>query len=286
MPAINPPTGLGGLLPFGGAPLSYPTIGIQAANANPYVQQTATAFTTVSGPTSFTLPCAATLVGSQLIALIAINASGGAAAGPAPAGWALNWFSITAGSTLLLACYVFQNNPGGITSFALSGPTATAGGIAGILYEVPNCPFASDSNLSNTGTSTTPASGVQLVPPATNNIVLGAVAWIAGAVTLTPGNTVPTGTIQTTTAQVTSTTGATNAALRGTIAFQPAMASTASTGFIIGGTLSASVGWCAGCFNLRSLVSDYSVGSADVDATKPGFAIVAGGQQAISTGAL
>jgi len=286
MPALNPLTALGGLNPFGGAPLSLPLIATSGAGAGPVVQQTATGSTSSNGPASFTLTLTASQVGSALVVFVAVNASSGAALGATPAGWTLVASQVV--GTLALGCYVYYNNPGGITSFVLGSPTATAGGIAGVGYEVLNAPFPSDVFLSATGSSTTPASNAsQLVPPATNNMVLGVLAWVAGAVTLTFGNTVPTGTIATAQgARTVSTVGTTNAAIQAAYFVQPAMASSASTGFIIGGTLTGSVVWDGMIVNLRSLASDYSVGSADNDATKPGFAVIAGGQQAISVGAL
>jgi hypothetical protein len=285
MPALNPLTGLGGLNPSGGAPASVPAVGYTGADSGPVVVQTATGSTAVSGPASFTLTFASTQVGSTLVVFVAVNASAAAALGATPTGWTLVWSQVV--GTLALGCYAFYNNPGAITAFTLASPTATLGGIAGIGYEVQNCPFLSDLNQNQTGNSTAPASGAaQLQPPATCNTILGAVAWVLGAATLTIGNTTPTGTIATTTAQISSTNGTTNAAIRATVAIQPAMVSGASTGFIIAGTLSAGAVWDAGAINLRSLASDYSVGSSDQNAEYPGFSIIAGGQQAISVGRL
>jgi hypothetical protein len=284
MPALNPLTALGGLIPFGGAPISVPAVAYSGSMAPGVIQQTATGSTNTSGPTSFTLACTSTQPGSALVCFVAVDASAGAALGATPTGWTLLWSQVV--TTLALGCYVYMNNPGAITSFVLASPTATLGGIAGILYECINCPFPSDLNSSQTGSSTGPASGAaQLQPPATNNLILGAVAWVIGTATLTVGNTTPAGAIAVTTAQVSSTNGTTNAAIRGTVVNQPAMASGASTGFIIGGTLSVLSVWNAGILNLRSLASDYSVGSSLQDpALHP--SVVAGGQQAYSVGSL
>src|SRR5271163_931411 len=141
MPALNPLTALGGLNPFGGAPLSLPLIATSGGGAGPVIAQTATASTSVSGPASFTLSLTASQVGSTLVVFVAVNASAGAALGATPAGWTLVW-SQTVG-TLAVGCYVYYNNPGGIASFILASPTATLGGIAGICYECVNCPFVS-----------------------------------------------------------------------------------------------------------------------------------------------
>jgi hypothetical protein len=285
MPAISPPTALGGLVPFGGAPISNPTIALNNGNVSPgVVQQTTTGASNVSGPTTYTHTFASTLVGSTLVIFVAVNASAGAALGATPAGWTLQWSQVVA--TLALGCYVYYNNPGAITAFTLGNPTATAGGISSVGYEVPNCPFPSDVNSSQTGSSTSAASGAaQLQPPATNNVVLGCVAWVRGSGVLTVGNTTPSGTIAASTSQINSVNGTSNVAILGTVAIQPAMASGASTGFIIGGTISVSSVWNAGILNLRSLASDYSVGSASQDPeNRP--SIIAGGQQAMNVGAL
>lgn len=285
MPALSTIPAVGGLVPFGGAPLSVPAIAYANLPAPAEVEQTVTGSTSVSGPTSFTLTFASSEVGSALVVFVAVNASAAAALGPTPAGWTLVWSQVVA--TLALGCYVYYNNPGGITAFTLSGPTATTGGIAAIGYEVDNCPFTSDLNQNQTGSSTAPTSGAaQLQPPATNNIILGAVAWVLGTATLTVGNTSPAGSIATTTAQISSTVGTTNAAIVGTVIIQPAIASGASSGFIIGGTLSVSSVWDAGAINLRSTASDYSKGSQVLNAEFASGSILAGGQQGISVGGL
>jgi hypothetical protein len=287
MPALNPLTGLGGLNPFGGAPVSVPVVAYSSLpNGGASVVQTVTGSTSVNGPASYTLTFASSQVGSALVVFVTVNASAGAALGATPAGWTLVWSQAVA--TLATGCYVYYNNPGAITSFTLSSPTATTGGIAGVGYEVQNAPFSADTFLSANGSSTTPASNAsQLVPPATNNIILGAIGWVAGAVTLTFGNTTPAGTLTTAQgARTVSTVGTTNAAIQAVYFIQPAMASIASTGFITSGTLSGAVVWEAGILNLRTLASDYSVGSADQNAETPGFSVIAGGQQAISVGKL
>lgn len=285
MPALSTISPIGGLLPFGGAPASVPAIATSVLPQPPNIVQSFTGSTAVSGPTTYTQSFPASQVGSALIVLVAVNASAAAALGATPAGWTLVWSQVTA--TLALGCYVYYNNPGAITTFTLSSPTATTGGIVSTGWEVQNCPFISDVNQNQNGNSTAPASGAaQLQPPATNNLIVGAVAWVAGAITLTVGNTTPAGAITTTTAQVTSTNGTTNAAIRGTIIIGPAQAAGASTGYIIGGTLSGAVVWDAGCCNLRSTASDYSVGSMDTNAEVPGAAYLAGGGQAISVGRL
>lgn len=293
MPAIPSPSMIpGGLIPFGGAPLSVPQIGQLQPPAVPVLVQSGTASTAVSGPASFTqnFP-GATRVGTLLVWFVAVNASAGAALGPTPAGWTLLWSQVVA--TLALGCYIYPNNPGGLTSATLSGPTATTGGISGSFYEEANCPFIPGDVVTNTnGNSTTPnssATNAQIAPPGTNNFLFGAIAWVLGAATLSFNNNAAQG-IQggfVTTAQISSTNGTTNAALQtGIIVQQASVSANPAFGFRFAGTLTASSVWAAGLANARSLATDVE-GSNQFTATGLSMGdVIGGGQQAISVGSL
>lgn len=273
MPALPPPSmQIGALAPgFSPLPPAGPVRGMQQMPALPVLTQSAGANTTSSGPTNITQNVTSTRSGTFLVWAVAVNASSGAALGGVPAGWTLLASRVV--GTLALGIYVYQANPGGITSVTFSsGATATSGGIASWFWEVDNAPFAAGASGTATGGTTSVSSGA-VTPGADSSLVLGIAAWVAGAVTFS--DTSSGGTGWATNAQQTSTGGTTNAAIQ-----------TASTTVPFGnpaaltfqGTLSGAVVWDA------AIVAIPSSGGGSPVALAPSRAHVVDGGAGYATG--
>lgn len=239
MPALPPPSMQIGALAPGFSPLP-PAGPMRTPNQNPAVAsviQSAGASTSASGPTNITQTVTATQPGTFLVWAVAVNASAGAALGGTPAGWTLLNSRVVA--TLALGLYVYQSNPGSLTSITFSSSaTATTGGIASWFWEIDNCPWPAKGSITATGSSTAPASGSVATLP--SGIMLGVVAWVLGTATFS--NTATNSPPWVTNAQQSSTAGTTNAAIQ-TAQATDAWAELAPND--IHGTLSASAVWDA-----------------------------------------
>lgn len=252
MPALPPPSmtigaPVTGYAPFG---VSGPSRTPNSTPALPAQLQSAGAVTNASGPTNITQTVTATKAGTFLVWAVAVNASAAAALGGVPTGWTLA--TTQAVATLAVGVYVYPNNPGGITAVTFSSvATATTGGIAAWFWEIDNSFTASAKSLSATGNSTSPASG-SLAPASDANQILGVVAWVLGAATLTSTSTNSTGLSWAFNAQQSSTAGTTNAAIQtgSTLnAYGPAGTVQAQ------GTLSAGAVWVAATIAIPSTIS-------------------------------
>jgi hypothetical protein len=248
MPALLPPSMQIGANPpgYSAMPSTGPIRTPMANPALPVTIQSAGFSTSVSGPTNISQTVTATKTGTYLVWGVAVNASAGAALGGTPAGWTLLTSQTVA--TLAAALYIFPGNPGALTSVTFSSnATATTGGIASWFWELDNVFFVTAKGVSANGNSTSPASGS--VTPANNlNMMLGMVAWVLGAATLSA----PTGGWTTTNAQTSSTVGTTNAAIETFSqigAFGPPGAAS------LGATLSAGSVWVDGVLVVPSTAS-------------------------------
>lgn len=279
MPALQPPSMQIGALPPGAGPLPPTGPALQPGfltTTPPTLVQQVSGASTAAAPANFSVNIAASQAGSTLVALVAITATGAVSiTGPA------NFTPVAAGDSAARGLggrlYVLQNNPGGITSVGVTG-VANVNSIAIAVYELANIGAAliTQGNGAyqtfNNGSST---------PSLSASPFAGAMYWVGceagistGAFTNQGSSFLAAGAV------ATSTTGATNLAIRPFAGLATAQANSVK----VGGTDTAN----GGCLLLplltfesgqlalsasRALVVDGGGGYAVGDAGSPGWSL-------------
>jgi hypothetical protein len=181
--------------------------------ANPVIVQSLASASSSAAPASFSPAFAATAAGNLLVAICAYAASGAVSLTP-PAGWQTTGVVISPGNTIGGRILYLPNNPGGVTTVALTG-LAGINGIAVALLELSAMLLLNPLGQLSTAasnSSTTPASGA-LTPTIANALWLGYEADLTGQA-YTPANLPSAAGYWATGPTATSTVGATNAVLR------------------------------------------------------------------------